>query len=111
MVGILALTGFGAVARGLLVSALVDSEDQAMSFTPLVLIPQLLFAGAIVPVAKMAEPVHSLSKVMFAQWSFADLGTALHMNARIVGDPAFARADRFGTDFFNVAQPGGVLIL
>ena len=33
-----------------------------MSFIPLVLIPQLLFAGAIVPVAQMSEPVEWLSR-------------------------------------------------
>ena len=54
--GLLVLTSWVAVGLGLVVSALARSEDQATSFIPLVLIPQLLFAGSIVSVAQMAHP-------------------------------------------------------
>jgi ABC transport system ATP-binding/permease protein len=53
---LLVATGFAALGMGLLISAAVSSEDQAMSFLPLAVIPQLLFAGTIVQVARMAEP-------------------------------------------------------
>jgi hypothetical protein len=81
-----------------------------MSFLPLAVIPQLLFAGTIVPVARMAEPAHSLASVIFARWSLASIGTSLHMNARMAEDPGFARINRFGTHFFNVGFAAGVLI-
>jgi hypothetical protein len=108
---LLVMTGFVAVAMGLLISAAVDSEAQAMSFNPLVLIPQLLFAGATVPVTQMSEPVEWLSRIVFAQWSFAGIGTAADMNGRIAEDPAFAQADRFGSSFFDIKVPAGMLIL
>jgi hypothetical protein len=96
---------------GLLVSAAVRTEDQATSFIPLVLIPQLLFSGAIVAVAKMSEPVQSLSQVIFAQWSFAGAGTAIDMNARIAADPEYAAVSAYGTDFFDVSAGTTLLIL
>jgi ABC-type transport system involved in multi-copper enzyme maturation permease subunit len=111
VIALLLVTGFVAVAMGLLVSAFVSTEDQAMSVTPLVLIPQLLFAGAIVPLRAMAEPVHTLSQVMFAQWSFASLGSAIDMNGRIAADPALSRANPFGTSFFDVETLTGIAIL
>jgi ABC transport system ATP-binding/permease protein len=48
---------------------------------------------------------------MFAQWSFAGIGTSLDMNDRIAEDPQFAMADRFGTDFFDVQVLTAVLVL
>ena len=98
---ILVLTGMVAVALGLLVSAAVSSEEQASSILPLILIPQLLFAGAIVPVAAMSNAVASLSALVFSQWSFAGVGTALDMAGRISDDKLFASASRFGTAFFG----------
>jgi ABC transport system ATP-binding/permease protein len=111
VLALLVLTGFVAVGMGLLISAAVSTQDQAMSLNPLALIPQLLFAGAIVPADKMGEPVQTLSALMFAQWSFAGIGTSLGMNERIAEDPQFAMADRFGTDFFDVQEVICVLIL
>jgi ABC-type multidrug transport system ATPase subunit len=107
---LLIATGCAAVGMGLLISAAVSSEDQAMSFLPLAVIPQLLFAGTIVPVARMAEPAHSLASIIFARWSLASIGTSLHMNARMAEDAGFARINRFGTHFFNVGFATGVLI-
>jgi hypothetical protein len=111
LVSLLVLTGFVAVGMGLLVSALVATEDQAMSFTPLILIPQLLFAGAIVAVDKMAEPAQTLSALVFARWSFAGIGSAIDMNQRIAEDPVFARLNTFGPDFFDLSWGECALIL
>jgi ABC transport system ATP-binding/permease protein len=96
------LTGFTGVGAGLLISAVASSEDQATSLIPVVLIPQLLFAGAIVPVARMAEPVATLSNVAFSRWSFAGAGGAIDMNARIAADPAFSRVSGYGQAFFDL---------
>jgi ABC transport system ATP-binding/permease protein len=107
---LLMATGFAAVGMGLLISAAVGSEDQAMSFLPLAVIPQLLFAGTIVPVARMAEPAHSLAAIVFSRWSLAAIGTSTKMNARLAANPELARVSRFGTHFFNVGFVSGLLI-
>ncbi len=112
-VGVFALlvaTGFAAIGLGLLVSSAVGSQDQAMSIIPLAIIPQLLFAGSIVPLARMAEPAHTLAYAIASQWSLAALGTEEHMNARLAADPEFSRVNRFGTHFFDVAFSTGVLV-
>ncbi|HYU59321.1 MAG TPA: FHA domain-containing protein [Solirubrobacterales bacterium] len=103
LVGLLIATGVTAVTMGLLVSSLVRTQDQATSLIPLAVIPQLLFAGAIVPLARMAEPARTLADAVFAQWSLAGIGTAVDMNARLASDPEFAQVNRFGSDFFDLA--------
>jgi ABC-type multidrug transport system ATPase subunit len=107
---LLLMTGFAAVGMGLLISALVRTGDQAMSVVPLAVIPQLLFAGAIVPVERMAEPAQTLSYAIFSQWSLAALGTAVDMNERIAGSGGGAAAE-FGESFFDVGLATGLLVL
>lgn len=111
VVGLLVATGFVAVALGLGISAAVSTEEQATSLLPLVLIPQLLFGGAIVPVAAMSAPMAAISSLAFAQWSFAGVGTALAMNGRIAADRAFAEINRFGTAFFSVELRTALAVL
>lgn len=104
VIALLVLTSFVAVGVGLLVSAVVSSEDQATSFIPLTLIPQLLFAGAIVPVAQMAEPLASLSSAVFARWALAGVGSAADMDERLDAVPRIAEAAGYES-FFEV-MPG-----
>jgi ABC-type multidrug transport system ATPase subunit len=102
VLGVLLVTGFVAVGVGLLVSAAVRTEDQAVSLVPLTIIPQLLFAGAIVPVEKMGAPVAALSSVIFERWSFAGAGTAADMQDRLGADPEVLEVSGYGTGFFDV---------
>jgi len=105
VVSLVVLTSFAAVGVGLLVSAAVRTEDQATSFIPLTLIPQLLFAGAIVPVARMVEPIASLSYVVPARWALAGVGSAIDTNDRLAGNRKLADFAGYGTHFFGI-QPG-----
>lgn len=108
IVGLTSLTAWAAVAMGLVLSAGVRTQDQATSFIPLALIPQLLFAGAIVPVKEMGAIVEGLSWVIFARWSFAGLGSAAHMDSRLQATPALRQLNTYGTDFFTI-RPGAVV--
>ena len=103
VIGLLVVTSFAAVGMGLLVSALVTTQDQAVSLIPLAVIPQLLFSGAIVPLEQMAALAKGIAYLVFGQWALAGLGTAVDMNARLAADPEFAEVNRFGTDFFDLA--------
>jgi ABC-type multidrug transport system ATPase subunit/ABC-type multidrug transport system permease subunit len=107
---ILVATGFAAVAMGLLISTVASSEDQSMSLLPLALIPQLLFAGTIVPLARMAQPAKTIAYFIFEQWSLAGLGTVVGMNDRLAGDAEFSRVNPYGTHFFDVALVPALLI-
>jgi ABC transport system ATP-binding/permease protein len=111
VLAILVLTSIVSVAMGLAVSALASSQDQATSFIPLVLIPPLLFAGSLVPVPAMREPVRAISSFVFSRWSFAGVGSSIDFNARIAENPAFAHVSRFGSDFFAVSFLHVMLLL
>ncbi len=111
VIGLLMLTGFVAVAMGLVISAMAGSEDQAMSIVPLAVIPQLLFAGSIVPVERMAEPAQTLSYAVFSLWTLAGTGSALDMNGRIAEAPGGGGAAQFGTSFFDVGVGTSALVL
>jgi len=108
--GLLIVAGFAAVGMGLLISTVANSEDQSMSLLPLALIPQILFAGTIVTVARMAQPAQTISYVISSQWSLAGLGTQLGMNDRMASDPQFARVNPFGSHFFDVPLAWSLLI-
>jgi ABC-type multidrug transport system ATPase subunit/pSer/pThr/pTyr-binding forkhead associated (FHA) protein/ABC-type multidrug transport system permease subunit len=111
VVVLLIATAWAAVAMGLLVSAFAASEDQASSYIPLILVPQLLFGGAIVPVEQMGQPVKALSGLVFAQWSFAGVGHTVDLNARIAADPVFSQASRYGPDFFGRSALVALVVL
>ena len=111
LLAVLLATTFVAVGMGLLISGMVSSEDQATSFIPLALIPQLLFAGAIVPVDRMSDAMAAVSNLVFARWSFAGAGGAVDMNARLETNPQQAAASGYGTDFFDLAAPAAFIVL
>jgi len=108
----LLLTSFVSVGMGLIVSAAVSSEDQATSFIPLTLIPQLLFAGALVPVAQMSGVVEPLSNLVFARWAFASSGTWVDLDQRI-GLSGQQQVLGHDLDFFDVDQAlsHGILVV
>jgi hypothetical protein len=105
---VLVVTGFVSVAMGLWISSLVSSEDQAASFIPLALIPQLLFGGAIVAVKAMDPAMQQLSKLVYSRWSFADIGAAIDMGDRI---PTSSVPSRYEPEFFELPLARGVGIL
>jgi ABC-type multidrug transport system ATPase subunit len=111
VLAILVLSGFVAVCMGLLISAAAGTEDQAVSITPLAVLPQILYAGALVPIDRMAGIMAAFSNVIFGRWSLATMGTSLDMNDRFHENAEFSKINRFGDDFFNVALGKGAAIL
>jgi len=77
------LAGLGATVTGLFVSSLVTSETSAMIFIPLVLIPQIIFAGSLVSFDKMNKNIFishmidetkqtiipEVSQIMISRWA------------------------------------------
>jgi ABC transport system ATP-binding/permease protein len=107
--GVLLATAWAAIATGLAVSTLARSVDQATSFVPLLLIPQLLFAGALVTLTSMQPAVRVLSELVVARWSFAGAGNSLDMNARLATDPGAAAG--YGESFFALAAPLAIAVI
>ncbi|MEX2449182.1 MAG: FHA domain-containing protein [Solirubrobacterales bacterium] len=101
--GVLLATSWAAIATGLAVSTLARSVDQATSFVPMLLIPQLLFAGALVTVEAMGAPIRMLSALVVARWAFAGAGNSVEMNERLAADPQAAAG--YGDSFFALPAP------
>lgn len=61
------------VGLGLLCSAFARTEFQAVQFIPLVMVPQLLLAGVIVPRSAMPDWLHWVSDAMPASYALEAL--------------------------------------
>lgn len=107
--GVLLATSWAAIATGLAVSTLARSVDQATSFVPMLLIPQLLFAGALVTVQSMGTPVRLLSDLVVARWAFAGAGNSIEMNGRLAQDPQAAAG--YGDSFFALPAPLAIAVI
>jgi ABC transport system ATP-binding/permease protein len=70
-----------ALALGLLTSAAVSDSAQATLALPMLCFPQVLFAGAVVPVEEMAAPGRVISTAMANRWAFEALGGGLDLGA------------------------------
>lgn len=105
---VLLATSWAAIGMGLAVSTLARSVDQATSFVPMLLIPQLLFAGALVPVEAMETPIRLLSALVVARWAYAGAGNSVEMNERLIADPQAAAS--YGDSFFALPAPLTVVI-
>jgi len=79
----LALTSLAGLMVGLLVSALAPNNDRAVSLIPLILIPQVIFAGTIFPLKSgLLQPVGLLFAV---RWAMAALGTSVGLRSNYTG--------------------------
>lgn len=78
--------GWAAVAMGLWISAAVRTSDQATSSVPLLLIPQLLFAGAVIPYATMIAPMKLIANLTISRWALTGLGNAVGLDRNVSPD-------------------------
>jgi ABC transport system ATP-binding/permease protein len=85
-----------ALALGLLASAVVADAAQATLALPMLCFPQVLFAGAIVPVGEMAAPGRLISFGMANRWGFESLGRLLPLDVETGGAGVVPYAGAFG---------------
>lgn len=77
------LTAWASAAMGLAVSSAARTVDQAAGAVPLLLMPQLLLAGGLIPLAQMPRIVSAIADVTYSRWSYAGLGSAARIGARL----------------------------
>jgi ABC-type multidrug transport system ATPase subunit len=80
---ILLLTNLVAVAMGLIISAFAANGLQATLVLVVLLIPQLVLGGAVVPLSRIEEPAKSMSNGMINRWAVSLLGYTMDMNTRL----------------------------
>ena len=105
------LTAWASGAMGLAVSCAARSVDQAAGAVPLLLMPQLLFAGGLIPLIQMPRLVAAIANLVYARWSYAGLGSAALIGTRLA---FFDNSAILGFDnrFFALtpASAAGILI-
>lgn len=79
----LAATAWASIGMGLAVSARARSVDQASAMTPLLIIPQMLFAGAIIPTIVMPKAVQAITYLAYSRWAMAGTGSAMGLGPRL----------------------------
>jgi hypothetical protein len=67
---IMLLTSLAGVGMGLTLSALVRSTEAAIALVPMLLIPQIILGGIIVPIHQLGGPMQVLSAAMVTRWGF-----------------------------------------
>src|SRR5439155_24849033 len=83
----MALTSLAGLALGLAVSALVPNNDRAMSFVPILLIPQVIFSGIIF---KLNGTFAQILGGLFAEsWAMIGMGSSIGLNSNRVGADDF----------------------
>jgi ABC-type multidrug transport system ATPase subunit/pSer/pThr/pTyr-binding forkhead associated (FHA) protein len=88
----LCLTSLAGLMIGLAVSAIAPNNDRAISFVPIILIPQVIFSGAIIPLKDWVTQI--LATVFPTRWAMAALGSSIGLHAETIG------GDRlFGNDY------------
>ncbi len=90
------LTELAGLSMGLLVSAVSHNSDRAQAVVPVLIIPQLIFAGALVPLDKMLPPARVVSDLMISKWSLQLTGHLTDLSGRFSAQfpPSFADAYR-----------------
>ena len=84
---------------GLAVSAIAPNNDRAMSFVPILLIPQVIFSGIIFT---LQGPVaQAFGGIFAARWAIAGLGSSIGLHGDKLGVDDFAFC---GTLFSTCSQ-------
>jgi ABC-type multidrug transport system ATPase subunit/pSer/pThr/pTyr-binding forkhead associated (FHA) protein len=88
----LALTSLSGLMLGLTISAIAPNNDRAISFVPIILIPQVIFSGAIIPLKDWFTQI--IATIFPTRWAMAALGSSIGLHADMIG------GDRlFGNDY------------
>jgi ABC-type multidrug transport system permease subunit len=105
------LTAWASAAMGLAVSCAARSVDQAAGAVPLLLMPQLLLAGGLIPLAQMPRVMSAIADVTYSRWSYAGLGSAARIGARLAASDSSGVLG-FDNGFFALtpATAAGILV-
>jgi ABC transport system ATP-binding/permease protein len=97
----LALTSLAGLMVGLTISAIAPNNDRAISFVPIVLLPQVIFSGAIIPLKDWVTQV--LATVFPTRWAMAALGSSIGLHAETVGgDKLFGNDYTYHSTLFSI---------
>ncbi len=100
---VIALTSLVGLMLGLTVSALVSNNDRAMSFVPLILLPQVLFSGVIFPLSSWI--LQYLGLLFPIRWAMAALGSSIGLHSdKLNGDQLIEGVNTYQSTFFSTTN-------
>ncbi len=104
----LALAGVAGVMLGLIISAASPNDDTANSLLPIIIIPQVIFAGSIIPLKDWFTQI--MAAFFPSRWAMAALGTSLGLHSdKIDGGKLFGNDPTYhGTLFSIYTQADGI---
>jgi ABC-type multidrug transport system ATPase subunit len=95
------LTSLSGLMIGLAISAIAPTTDRAVNFIPIVLIPQVIFAGAIFPFKTWSAQI--LAMLFTSRWSLGALGSTLGLHSdKLNGDKLLGKQDMYSGTVFSV---------
>jgi ABC-type multidrug transport system ATPase subunit len=86
VLGVCTICAWAAIGVGLWVSAAVRQADHATGSVPLLLIPQLLLAGAFIPFSSLVLPMQVVGDLMISRWALSAMGAVLGLGTAAAGD-------------------------
>lgn len=104
----LCLTSFAGLMTGLVVSAVAPNTDRAISIVPIVLLPQVIVSGAIIPLKDWVTQI--VASVFPSRWAMAALGTIVGIHADTLGgDRLFGTDNSYHGDLFSIYSQSDAL--
>ena len=95
------LTSLAGLMIGLIVSAMVSNNDRAVSFVPLILLPQVLFSGAIFPLTSAALQYPGM--LFPVRWAMAGLGSSVGLHSdKVNGDQLVSGVNSYHGTLFSI---------
>lgn len=97
----LSLTALTGLMLGLTISAITSNNDRAVSIVPIILIPQVIFSGAIIP---LKDWLTQIIAILFpTRWAMVALGSSIGLHAdRIGGDRLFGDDPTYHSMLYSV---------
>ncbi len=83
----MALTSLNGLMIGLTLSAFAPNNDRAMSFVPIILIPQVIFSGIMF---KLDGNAQALAALFVSHWAIAGMGSSIGLVPCYVGSDNFS---------------------
>ncbi len=97
----LTLTSLAGLMLGLTISAIAPNNDRAISIVPVILIPQVIFSGAIIPLKDWLTQV--LAVIFPTRWAMVALGSSIGLHAdKIGGDRLFGDDYSYHSTLYSV---------
>lgn len=97
----LAMTSLSGLMLGLMVSALAPNSDRASGLVPLLLLPQVIFSGAVFPLTNWFLQI--VGAFIPARWAMAALSSSVGLHSdKVNGDELFGTIPSYHGTLFSI---------